>query len=86
MKAWKDVTIPEMKHFIALLLQMGICNLPSIDHYWSRDVLYRTDLWKHVMSRNRFQLILRFLHFNDNAFPSTKRLAKISPLEFFLIT
>jgi len=32
------------------------------------------------MSRNRFQLLLKILHFNDNEKPSEDRLHKISPL------
>ena len=39
--------------------------------YWLTDELFYTPiLQKAIMTRNRFQLILNFLHFNDNANPT----------------
>lgn len=52
---WKDVDSAEMKIFLGLLLHMGPCTLPSIEHYWSTDILYKMSFWSSIiMSRNRF--------------------------------
>ena len=48
---------------------MGIICKPSISIYWSTDKLCHTPIFQKAMSRNRFQLILRFFHCNDNNNP-----------------
>ena len=70
---WKEITLVEMKCFIGLVLLMGIIHKPSV--------------FSKIMSRNRFQLILKFLHFNDNEDPNydpedenRDRLHKVRPL------
>ena len=83
---WVDVDRQEMKKFLGLMLLMGIVHKPAISMYWSTDVLYQTPIYTEIMRRNRFQLILKFLHFNDNSkAPATDdanrdRLYKIRPL------
>nr|CAI5841314.1 unnamed protein product [Callosobruchus analis] len=57
---------------------MGLANLPQIRDYWSTDILYKNQLIPKVMSRNGFQLLLRFVHFADNETAYTNdRLYKI---------
>ncbi|KAK1330555.1 hypothetical protein QTO34_010745 [Cnephaeus nilssonii] len=34
---WKDVTIEEMKAFLAVILNMGVLNHPNLQSYWSMD-------------------------------------------------
>ena len=77
---WKDVSAAEMKVFIGLLLQMGPCSFPSIEHYWSRNKMYNVKFWRSRMSRNKFQLLLRRFHFVDNSIPSPDRLYKVRPI------
>lgn len=77
---WKDVTAAEMRVFIGLLLQMGPCSFPSIEHYWSRNKMYNVMFWRSHMSRNRFQLLLRYFHFVDNLIESPDRLYKVRPV------
>ena len=48
---------------------MGIVYKPTIHMYWSIDEIYSTPIFSDVMSRNRFTLIIKFLHFNDNLDP-----------------
>lgn len=74
---WKETDISEMKVFWGLLLHMGPCSLPSIEHYWSKSIFYNPTFWRSIMSRNRFQLLLRFLHFADNSIQSADRLYKV---------
>ena len=69
-----------MEKFIGCLMWMGLVQLSSISSYWSKKYLYTNSL-RNVMSRNRFQLLLKIWHFsnNENANPND-RLYKISPL------
>ena len=56
---------------------MGCVKLPTFEHYWSTNILYRFPTFSKVMPRNRFQLILQFLHFADNNTAGPGRLRKI---------
>lgn len=89
-RQWKDVTVSEMKQFIALYLLTGVVRKPEISQYWSTDSLLKTPIFGEIMSRNRFQTILEFLHFNDNANydandPNRDRLFKVRPLVEHLV-
>ena len=84
--SWHPTDPHEMKQFLGLLFLTGIIRKPAINLYWSTDPLYSTPLFGAIMSRNRFQLLLKFLHFNDNAQmpgaddPSPDKLFKVRPL------
>lgn len=77
---WKDTNITEMKTFLGLLFHMGPVSLPTISLYWNKSIFYNMPFWRSVMSRNRFQLLLRYLHFADNSVPSDDRLYKVRPV------
>ena len=84
---WKDVTVIEMKKFIGMILLMGIIYKPSIPMYWSTTDIFHTPVFSKIMTRTRFQLLLKFLHFNDNQDPNydpnsddRDRLHKLRPL------
>jgi len=62
---------------------MGIIYKPQIPMYWSTDIYYQTPIFNQVMKRDRFQLILKFFHFNDNDLidpVNPDRLHKVRPL------
>ena len=63
---WKDTNKDEIKQFLGLVMFMGLVKYPSISYYWSKKPIYTSDFCSKVMSRNRFQLLLRFFHFADN--------------------
>ena len=63
------VAIDGMKLFIGLVMLMGVIYKPSINLYWTTDALYHTPIFSQVMNRNGFNLILDFLHFNNNENP-----------------
>ena len=44
----------------------GIVKKPEIRMYWSTDETTSTPFFGKTMSRNRYQEISAFLHFNDN--------------------
>ena len=87
-RAWTPVTIPDMKTFIALYLLTGLIFKPQLQHYWSSDPLYSTPPFPAAMSRNRFMLILQFLHFSNNEDQTTAqdKLRKLRPLVQLLVT
>lgn len=80
MNEWTDVDVEEMRKFVGIFLLMGVHNMPSMKDYWSYDPLYRTYVFRTVMSRNRFQNILRYWHFSNNEIDQEGRLKKILPL------
>ena len=40
LQGWWDVTMDEMRRFIACIIYMGIVQLPDIHRYWSTSTLY----------------------------------------------
>ena len=59
-----------MEVFLCLLLLTGIIQKGSLNPYWSTEKLIRTPMLSNVMTRDRFLLILQFLHFNNNKNPN----------------
>lgn len=78
---WEPATKTEIKHFLGLVAWMGIVKLPTLADYWSTDPLLNLSFPRSVLSRNRFEILLRTIHFADNnqAIAGDK-LAKIKPL------
>ena len=76
---WKPVTIIKMKNFLGLIFVTGMVRKPKLELYWSTRGIFQTPIFSQTMSRNRFQLIQRYLHFNDNNAAGTNeyRLYKI---------
>ena len=74
---WKEVTLLEMKIFFGLVFHMGLVGMPSYRAYWLRSRLYKNDMFPSVMSRERFQSIMQFLHFGDEPQQPDDRLAKV---------
>lgn len=61
----------------------GIVGKPTLESYWSTDNLIETPMFAKVMSRNIFEAILSYLHFNDNdqcAPDCNDRLYKVRPM------
>ncbi|CAG5035422.1 unnamed protein product [Parnassius apollo] len=79
---WKNVTVSEFKIFLGLLFHMGTIKLNRIQDYWKKHRLFNLTCFSEHMSRNRFLLILRAMHF-ENIESDDNRLAKISPLVMF---
>lgn len=66
---WIETNASEMSAFIGLLLSMGLVKKPSIEAYWNTSTktrLFHTPNFSSVFTRNRFQLLLKYLHCNDN--------------------
>ncbi|CAD1470962.1 unnamed protein product, partial [Heterotrigona itama] len=71
---WVPINKEEIKRLFGLVIWMGLVKYPCTTLYWSRDP-------HKVMSRNRFQIFLRMLHFaNNETADVTNRLWKIQPI------
>ncbi|XP_030018120.1 piggyBac transposable element-derived protein 4-like isoform X2 [Sphaeramia orbicularis] len=86
--AWKPVTVSEMKTFLGLFFLTGIIRKPELEMYWSADEILATSYFCKVMSRNRFEIIWKFLHFSDNEtrpVNSNDKLYKVRPVLDYLV-
>ena len=63
---WVPTLRNEMCAFLGLMMLMGIIYKPRIGMYWSNDELYSTPIFKSIMTRDCFLLMIKFLHFADN--------------------
>lgn len=81
---WKLLTTEELKCFIGLIFHMGTIKLSRLQDYWRKHRLFNMPVFSNFMSRDRFMLILRCLHFSRNPLPGqpkpADRLYKIRPL------
>lgn len=75
MHGWKDITLPELKAFVGILLVTGILKLPRLYLYWTTTHPLLQTKVRDIMSSGRFFAILRALHLND----STQRVPKGQP-------
>jgi len=69
----KPITVMEMKKFLGLIFVTGIVQKPKLELYWSMRRIFHTPVFQQTISRNRFQLIQRYLHFNDNNAAGTNK-------------
>lgn len=61
----------EFEQFCGILLKMGLIPMPRYKMYWNEEM--RFPPIADVMTRDRFEAILRYLHFNNNAHLVTQR-------------
>lgn len=80
-KAWAPTNPQEMETFFGIVLWMGLLGAPTFRSYWSQNFIYKNNI-PTIMSRNRFEQLLKMWHFSNNEDPSLEndRLRKISPL------
>ncbi|XP_050063121.1 piggyBac transposable element-derived protein 4-like [Aphis gossypii] len=74
---WHDTNECEIKQLFGLLIWTGLVSLPSYHLYWSLSRIYCTQ-FSTIMSRNRFECLMKTLHFSDNTCADpTNRLYKL---------
>lgn len=77
---WYDTNELEIKQLFGLLLWTGLVSLPSYHLYWSTSYIFQTQFGT-IMSRNRFESLMKMLHFSDNTCADpTNRLYKLGTL------
>lgn len=70
---WKDLTVPELKTFIGLLIHMGTVRINRFNDYWNTSRYFDFKFVREQMSRDRFLVILRCLHFRKNDVENCQR-------------
>ena len=56
----------EIEAFLGVCVVMGVNPLPCTADYWSSDPYLGNEGIQKVMTKNRFENISRFFHFNDS--------------------
>lgn len=85
---WSDITVPELKKFLSIIILMGQVRKTSLKEYWSTDPFISTPIFQQLMSRNRFEYIWKAWHFNNNDLYSNTtvdRLFKIRPVLDYIV-
>ena len=79
---WFDTTEDEIKAYFALCILMSQVRKPRIQLYWSKSRCIETPIFSETMSRERFLLISRFLHFTDDTVTGDAgdKLKKLRPI------
>ena len=78
---WKATTGDEIMKFLGLVCYVGLVKYPKISDYWTKKKIYKNAVVPKIMARNRFQQLLRFIHFADNEIADHQdRLYKLRPL------
>ena len=76
-----SVTADEVRGVLAILLISGYVQLPSRRMFWENSDDVHNPAVSSIMSVNRFEEILRNLHFADNKnLPTGDKMAKVRPL------
>ncbi|KAL4125843.1 hypothetical protein QTP88_010083 [Uroleucon formosanum] len=65
-KAWNDVNIGKLYVFIATTFLMARNKKLDMKDNWSNDPLLHTPIFGKIMSRDRYLLILKIIHFCNN--------------------
>ena len=63
---WKLTDRAEMLTLLTILILMGVLHKPRMSMYWATDNTLATPIFSQVMKRDRFLLLIKFLHFVDN--------------------
>ena len=75
-----------MLKFFGIIIEMGLVQMPQLNHYRSSSQLYGSEIIRSAMLRETFELLLKFWHFlnNNNKSSNQDRLFKLKPLSDLL--
>ena len=76
---WHDINEGKIRVMVAFVALQGIVNKPHVNDYHSTNLLLHTPIFETFMSRDRFLLLLKYLHFSDQD-ESPDSLRKVRPL------
>ena len=84
---WIKTNCGEIMIFWDLCMLMRLLGKPVLALYWSTREIISTPFLPKIVTRDRFQMILRFLHFNNNNNVTNKddKLFKVRPVYYLII-
>ena len=83
---WTPCTRAKLKCYLALIMHMGIVQLPRLSDHWSKSYHYACLLCPSVMTKNEFFCLHGFIHFVNNRTANLEdKLYKIQDLLNLLI-
>ncbi|GFX89858.1 piggyBac transposable element-derived protein 4 [Trichonephila clavipes] len=65
-KKWTETNVEELRLFFAVWLLQGVIKKPEQEYYWSKRQTLSSPIFAKVIGRNRFLLLMKFLHFTNN--------------------
>jgi hypothetical protein len=63
---WTPVSAIELRAFFGVVLLMGLKISPTIRDFWKEEAFWRCGVIPRVLSRDRFESLLRCIHCVDN--------------------
>ena len=63
--SWEPVDMEEMRAFFAIIINMGLIEVPTLEGYWTTAWESEIPFFRKVMSRDRFLQIFWMLHVGD---------------------
>ena len=63
---WKATDRAEILTLLAVVILMEVVHKPRFTMYWSTDSLISMPIFSQIISRDRFLILMRFFHFEDN--------------------
>ena len=76
-KEWYPLIAPELEGFLAIIMNMGLIEVPCLQDYWSRTWPSHVPFFSSVMSRERFNLIFWLLHLSHTKGAQPQRIHKV---------
>ena len=67
----------ELVGFLAIVINMGIITVPSLEDYWKTSWLTQIPFFSRMMSRDRFEIIFWMMHVSHAVSHPAKRIDKI---------
>ncbi|XP_077367843.1 uncharacterized protein LOC144012191 isoform X1 [Festucalex cinctus] len=82
---WRPLTVEELKTFLGLSFITGFIKKPVLEDDWSGEEFESTPFFGQTMSRNRYQIIWRYLHFNGTTHDSSDKMHKVRPVLDYVV-
>lgn len=83
---WIPITVTDLVGFLAIIINMGVINVPAVEDYWKTSWTAEIPFFSRVMSRDRFELIFWMLHASHSTTSTPKRIDKIRMLLDILLS
>ena len=83
---WYPTTTTELQGFLAIILNMGLIELPHIEDYWKTSWETEIPFFRRVVPRDRFELLFWLLHVSHSDSDQEKRIDKVGLLLKSMLT